>query len=91
MPQNQNREAKVGRVSHYYNKIGVAIIDLDLALKVGDVIRFSRGGEDLFQQDVLSMQLEHTFVKEAEAGDSVGIKTIQEIKNGSEVYLVELN
>jgi hypothetical protein len=85
--QNQ----KVGRVSHYYNKIGVAVIDLEMPLRVGDTIKFVRGGEDLFQQEVSSMQLEHEEVNEAENGDSIGVQTTQEIKNGAEVYLVELN
>lgn len=87
MSQNQ----KVGKVSHYYNKIGVAVIDLEGSLRVGDTIKFVRGGEDLFTQEVTSMQLEHKTVEEAGNGDSIGVQTDQEIKNGAEVYLVELN
>ena len=91
MPQNQSQEQRVGRVSHYYNRIGVAVIDLEAPLRVGDTIKFVRGGEDQFQQEVESMQLEHEPVEKAEGGDSIGVQTIEEIKNGAEVYLVELN
>lgn len=87
MSQNQ----KVGKVSHYYNRIGVAVIDLEGSLRVGDTIKFVRGGEDLFTQEITSMQLEHKPVEEAGNGDSIGVQTNQEIKNGAEVYLVELN
>ena len=87
MSQNQ----KLGRVSHYYNRIGVAVIDLEAPLRVGDTIKFARGGEDLFQQEVESMQLEHEAVQVAKNGDAVGVQTKEEVKNGAEVYLVELD
>lgn len=89
--QSQNPSQRVGRVSHYYNKIKVAVIDLEGPLRVGDTIKFVRGGEDQFQQEVISMQLEHMPVEKADNGDSIGVQTTQEIKNGAEVYLVELN
>ena len=50
---------KIGKVTHYYDKIGVAIVELDSDLGVGDIIKFTRGGEDLFDQEVKSIQIEH--------------------------------
>lgn len=79
-------DSKIGRVTHYYDKIGVAVIDLSDKLKVGDKIRFVRGGEDLFEQEVTSLQMEHDQVKEAEVGKEVGLKTLQEVKEGAEVF-----
>ena len=89
--QNQSPSQRVGRVSHYYNRIKVAVIDLEGPLRVGDTIKFVRGGEDQFQQEVTSMQLEHQPVEKANNGDSIGVQTKEDIKNGAEVYLVELN
>lgn len=77
---------KIGKVTHFYDKIGVAIIDLSDNLSVGEKIRFVRGGEDLFEQKVTSLQIEHEKVKAAKKGDVVGLKTDAKVKEGAEVY-----
>ena len=77
---------KVGKVSHYYDKLGVAIIELDGTLSVGDKIKFSRGGEDLFTQNVDSIQIEHEKRDSAGKGDVVGLKTNEPVKEGAEVF-----
>lgn len=77
---------KIGKVSHYYDKIGVAIVELTGALSVDDKIKFARGGEDLFEQAVESIQIEHNKVESAKKGDVVGLKVPQEVKDGAEVY-----
>ena len=75
----------IGRVTHYFGKIGVAVIELEDALKVGDKIRIV-GGQTDFEQVVESMEIEHKKVKEAKAGDSVGLKVIQKVREGYKVY-----
>jgi len=80
---------KIGKVTHYYDKIGVAIIELDANLANGDKIKFVRGGEDLFEQEVKSMQIEHDKVDSAKKGDVVGLKADKEIKDGAEVFKVQ--
>lgn len=77
---------KIGSVSHYYSKIGVAVIDLTSSLSVGDVIYFKREGEDMFEQEVKSMQVEHEKISEAKSGDTVGLKVDEEVKPGAEIY-----
>lgn len=79
---------KIGKVTHYYDKIGVAIVELDGTLSVGDKIKFVRGGEDLFEQEVDSIQIEHEKVDSAKKGEVVGLKTKELIKDGAEVYKV---
>lgn len=81
-------DVKVGKVTHYYDKIGVAVVELEAELKTGDKIKFVRGGEDLFEQEVTSMQIEHDKVETAKAGQTVGLKTDQEVKDGAEVYKI---
>ncbi|TSC90425.1 MAG: hypothetical protein G01um10145_97 [Microgenomates group bacterium Gr01-1014_5] len=81
-------DTKVGKITHFYDKIGVAVLALTGSLKVGDRIRFVRGGEDLFEQEVESMQVEHESVEEAKSGDEVGLKTTEQIKDGAEVFKV---
>ena len=81
-------DLKIGKVNHYYDKIGVAVVELDGTLAVGDKIKFSRGGEDLFEQAVESIQIEHEKLDSAKKGQVVGLKVDQEVKEGAEVYKV---
>lgn len=81
-------DLKVGKVTHYYDKIGVAIVELDAELSVGDKVKFVRGGEDLFEQAVESMQIEHKKVDSAKKGDVVGLKAEKEIREGAEVFKI---
>ncbi len=80
---------KIGSVIHYYDKLGVAIIRLDESLKVGDKIKFTRGGEDLFEQEVVSLQMDHNNISEAKKGDEVGLKVDNEVKEGAEVQKIK--
>ncbi len=82
-------ESKLGNVTHYYDRIGVAVIELLGNLNVGDRIKFVRGGEDLFEQNVTSIQMEHESVQKAGKGDDVGLKVDQEVKDGAEVFKVD--
>ena len=79
---------KIGTVKHYYDKLGVAVIILDADLGVGEKIRFVRGGEELFDQNVDSIQVEYEKKDKATKGMSVGIKTKEIVKEGAEVYKV---
>lgn len=79
---------KVGKVTHYYDKIGVAVISLDSDLGIGDKIIFTRGGEEMFNQQVTSMQVEHDKIEKAKKGDIVGMKTDQPVKEGAEIFKV---
>jgi putative protease len=80
---------KVGEVTHYYDKIGVAIVELDGSLAVGDKVKFIRGGEDLFEQEVKSIQIEHENVESAKKGDVIGLETSEEVKEGAEVFKLQ--
>lgn len=77
---------KVGIVTHYYDKLGVAIIELTAPLTVGDKVKFVRGGEDLAEQIVDSIQVEHEKKSSAGKGEVVGLKTNEKVKEGAEVY-----
>lgn len=77
----------IGKVSHYFSKIGVAVIDLTDSLKTGDTIRIV-GGETDFTQTVESMQAEHQNIEEAKAGDSIGLKVAQKVREDYKVYKI---
>lgn len=76
----------IGKVSHYYDKLSVAIIDLNSGgLKVGDEIKFKRGDSE-FTQKIDSLQIEHESVDSVKKGDSFGLKVDQQTKPGTLVY-----
>ena len=76
---------QIGRVTHYYSKIGVAIILLENFLKTGERIAVVGSTTDL-EQDVKSMQVEHENIAEAKAGDLVGLKVKDKVREGDTVY-----
>ena len=77
---------QIGKVTHYFNKIGVAVVELEVGLKVGDGIVISGRGQE-FEQAVDSMQVEHDQVTKAKKGDAVGLKVDQDVKEGDAVFL----
>ena len=81
-------DLQVGKVTHYYNKIGVAIIKISVPIKVGDKIKIS-GHDQEFTQVIDSMQVEHQSIEEAKKGDVIGLKVDQPVKEKDLVYKVE--
>lgn len=75
-----------GKIAHYYGKIGVAVVELEGALRVGDEI-FVEGPSTSFSQKIESMQIEFESVKEAKAGDAIGLKVNQPVKPKDNVYV----
>ena len=81
-------DKQVGKVVHFYDKLGVAIVDLSSGgLKVGDEVKFKHGDQE-FTQKVESLQVEHEVVDSVKKGDSFGLKVDKPTKPGTEVYLV---
>ena len=80
-------DVRVGQIIHYYDKIGVAVVELSDNLNAGDTIRISGHGNE-FTQVVDSMQIEHEKIDTAKKGISVGMKVIQTVREGDEVYKV---
>lgn len=81
------QEKEVGKVTHYYGHLSVAVIELLDTLKVGDSIHIKGHSED-FTQPVDSLQIEHTQVLEAKAGESVGIKISGKVHPHDKVYKI---
>lgn len=78
---------RIGEVTHYFNKIGVAVLDLGADLKLGDWVHFLGHSTD-FEQRVNSMQIEHENIEAAEAGDDVAVKVIDRVRPGDGVFRV---
>ncbi len=85
---------KIGEVVHYFPKVSAAVVKFEGDLKVGDRIKIkgnrgeSHEGFEL-EQEVSSMQKDHTAVESASAGDELGMKVEKEVREGDEVFLAE--
>ena len=78
----------VGKVTHYYEKIGVAILEVqNQPVKIGDQLKFSGHGQE-FIQKVDSLQQEHKIINQADPGMVVGLKVNQKVKEKDQVFLV---
>jgi len=75
----------IGKVSHYFTNIGVAVIDLEAPLKAGDLIKIEGATTDILQT-VESMQVEHKQMAAANKGDSIGMKVKDRVRDGDNVY-----
>ena len=79
----------VGKVSHFFGKIGVAALSMSGELKIGDHIRFEhRDGSLVLEDTVRSMQINHKEVPSAGPGDDVAIKLNRSVHDGNIVYKV---
>jgi putative protease len=78
---------QIGKISHFFPRISVAVIELSEALKVGDVIRIKgKGGKINFTQEVESMQLNHEQINEAQSAEPIGLKVNEKVREGCCVF-----
>lgn len=81
-------EEEVGKITHYFSKIEVGVIELTVGeLKVGDTIHI-KGHTTDFYQKVESMQVEHAAVPSAKKGDSIGLKVENQVREHDIVFKV---
>jgi len=78
---------EVGRVTHFYPKISVAIVELKASLNIGDKILI-KGATTNFEQTVESMQIEHKNIERAEAGQIIGLKVKERVRENDKVYRI---
>ena len=83
-----SKDNLIGKVTHWYDKLGVAVIKLNKALKVGDQIKVKHGDQE-FTDTVTSMQLDHKPIDAGKKGDEVAVKVSKQAKEGAEVYVAE--
>jgi len=80
-------EIRIGTVTHYYNRISVAVLNLSGELKVGDKILILGRTTDLVQV-VTSMEIEHRKVPSVGPGMEVALKVAESVRSGDEVYKI---
>jgi hypothetical protein len=75
----------IGQVTHYFNKIGVAVVTFFEPVALGQWLHFY-GTNTNFAQPIESMQIDHTPVDEAYPDDEVAIKVDDRVREGDWVY-----
>lgn len=80
-------EVEIGRITHYYNHLNVAVMRLNDSLKLGDKIHILGHLTD-FTQRVASMEVNHHMVVWVTPGDDVAIKVIEPVRVHDTVYRV---
>lgn len=80
-------EEVIGTVSDFFAHPVVAAIELTASLKIGDKIRI-RGHTTDLELTVDSMQIENQPVQEAKAGESIGVKVSERVRDGDTVYKI---
>jgi translation elongation factor EF-1alpha len=85
MRLSEENVVEIGRITHFFTKISVAVIELTMPLAVGDTIVI-KGPTTDFEQPVESMQIEHNNVQRAEAGQSIGLRVAQRVRENDTVY-----
>jgi len=78
---------EVGRVSHFFTKISVAVIELTATVSVGDRILI-KGPTTNLEQTIDSMEIEHEKVQKAGAGQSIGMKVKDRVRETDVVYKI---
>jgi|YelNatPaOPRAMG01_1025707.scaffolds.fasta_scaffold03290_16 putative protease len=76
---------EVGRVTHFFPRISVAVVELKAPLALGDRI-VVKGPSTDFEQVVESMQIDRKDIQRAEAGQSIGLKMVQHAREKDVVY-----
>jgi len=78
-------EVPIGEVTHYFSRVGVAVLNIQAPLRTGDWIRV-RGHTTDLRQRIDSMEIEHQKIEEARPGDGVAIKVSDRVRIGDSVY-----
>ncbi len=79
---------QIGKITHYYSKLGVGIIKLNKELKVGDTIQI-KGHTSDFKQKVNEIQFDHKNIEKGKQGQEVGVKLNEKIRDGDLVFIAK--
>ncbi|MFH0820465.1 MAG: hypothetical protein V1908_01695 [Candidatus Peregrinibacteria bacterium] len=78
----------VGTVTHFFDKIKVAVLQLSAPIKIGDRLQLI-GEKGPFKQTLKSMQIDRQDVFSANLGDDIGIKVTKKVVVGEMVYSIQ--
>jgi len=80
-------EVEIGKVTHYFNHLNVAVLKLGDGLKLGDTIHILGHVTDVTEK-VASMQVNHHPVMWVKPGDDVAIRVDEPVREHDVVYRI---
>ena len=80
-------DIRIGKVTHYYSHLGVAVLELDEPLRLGDTVLFLGHTTELLQE-VTSLEVNHHKIQAALPGQEIAIKVMDAVRAGDFVYKV---
>ena len=81
-------EDQIGVVVNYYTKLGVAAVKVTSGtIKTGDLLKY-KGHTTDFTETVTTMEIENQPFEQAQAGDLVGVKVKERVREKDKVYKV---
>ncbi|WP_461832557.1 U32 family peptidase [Aquifex sp.] len=85
----KEKKVYIGKVLKFYPRISVAEVKIESGeLKVGDVIHIIGKKTGVVRQKVESMQIDRKPVEVAKKGDTIGLKTVERVREGDKVYVM---
>lgn len=79
----------VGHVTHYYSKMGVALINLKHeGLKLNENIQIE-GNKTFIEQKVESMEMDNKEIKKARKGEEIAIQVKEKVFNNDNVFILK--
>jgi putative protease len=78
---------RIGEVTHFYDRIGVAVIILTGAIRLGDEVHFLGRSTD-FEQEVESIQIEHQPISAAGPGQEIALKVERRVHPHDKVFTI---
>ncbi|MFZ2038877.1 MAG: peptidase U32 family protein [Minisyncoccia bacterium] len=89
--QATQKKEHIGKVTKFYNKIGVAeiLIQGDKKLKIGDTVIFQGPTTGSREEKVVTMEKDHQSIKSAGRGEKIAIKIGVIVRHNDDVYLVK--
>ena len=86
----KEKKVYVGEVIKYYPKISVAEVRIiNNPMKIGDTIHIIGKTTGVVRQKVESMQVDRKNIEVAERGMVVGLKTVERVREGDKVYVMQ--
>jgi len=82
------RVKPIGRVTHYFAKIKVAIVKFKQPVKIGADLKFQGATTD-FMEKIASMQYDHAPIRLAKKNQEIGVKLKKRVREGDEIYFVD--
>lgn len=80
-------EIEIGKITHYYDHIRVAVLTLTASLKLGDKIHITGHSTDLTQR-VASLEVNRHSVEWVQPGEDVTLKVIEPVHPHDRVFRV---